>query len=78
MSRKAIIFIWLFTLSPFIIVFTLVSLASYEFFGPLPSFEQLENPDNNLATEIISVDSVVLGKYFFENRTSASKEEIVP
>ena len=76
MSRKAIIFIWLFTLSPFIIVFTLVSLASYEFFGPLPSFEQLENPDNNLATEIISVDSVVLGKYFFENRTSASKEEI--
>ena len=76
MSRKAIIFIWLFTLSPFIIVFTLVSLASYEYFGPLPSFEQLENPDNNLATEIISVDSVVLGKYFFENRTSASKEEI--
>ena len=76
MSRKAIIFIWIFTLSPFIIVFTLVSLASYEFFGPLPSFEQLENPDNNLATEIISVDSVVLGKYFFENRTSASKEEI--
>lgn len=76
MSRKAIIFIWLFTLSPFIIVFTLVNLASYEFFGPLPSFEQLENPDNNLATEIISVDSVVLGKYFFENRTSAIKDEI--
>ena len=76
MSRKAIIFIWLFILSPFIIVFTLVSLASYEFFGPLPSFEQLENPDNNLATEIISVDSVVLGKYFFENRTSAIKDEI--
>jgi penicillin-binding protein 1A len=76
MSRKAIIFIWLFTLSPFIIVFTLVNLASYEFFGPLPSFEQLENPDNSLATEIISVDSVVLGKYFFENRTSAIKDEI--
>jgi penicillin-binding protein 1A len=30
----------------------------------MPSFEDLENPDSNLATEIISADGVVLGKYF--------------
>tara|TARA_B110000263_G_scaffold11704_1_gene9896 strand:+ start:3475 stop:5718 length:2244 start_codon:yes stop_codon:yes gene_type:complete len=76
MSRKTIILIWFVVLSPFIVVFTLVSFASFEFFGPLPTFDQLENPKNNLATEIISVDSVVIGRYFFENRTSAVQEEI--
>ena len=76
MIRKKIIFIWLTILSPFIFVFSLVSLASFEFFGPLPTFDQLENPQNNLATEIISSDSVVIGKYFFENRTSAIREDI--
>jgi len=77
MSKKnKIAFIWALVLSPFFLVFFLVSLASFEFFGPLPTFDQLENPRNNLATEIISADSVVLGKYFFENRTSAKKEDI--
>ena len=75
-TRKKVIFIWLIILSPFILVFSLVSLASFEFFGPLPTFDQLENPQNNLATEIISADSVVIGKYFFENRTSAVIEDI--
>ena len=75
-TRKKVIFIWLIILSPFIFVFSLVSLASFEFFGPLPTFDQLENPQNNLATEIISADSVVIGKYFFENRTSAVREDI--
>jgi hypothetical protein len=32
-------------------------------------FEDLENPDSNLATEIISADGVVLGKYFEKNRS---------
>jgi len=35
----------------------------------MPSFEQLENPNSNLATEIISADGVVLGKFYNENRT---------
>ena len=66
--------LWGVILSPFIFIFTLVTLASFEFFGPLPTFDQLENPKNNLATEVISADSVVIGKFFIENRTSAKKE----
>ena len=65
-NRKKIIFIWLIILSPFIFIFSLVSLASFEFFGPLPTFDQLENPQNNLATEILSADSVVIGKFFLK------------
>jgi penicillin-binding protein 1A len=30
----------------------------------MPSFEDLENPDSNLATEVISADQVVIGKFF--------------
>jgi penicillin-binding protein 1A len=36
----------------------------------MPSFEDLENPDSNLATEIISTDGVTIGKFYNENRTS--------
>ena len=66
MSRFKIILIWLIFSSPFLVLFTLVQLTSLGIFGELPSFEQLENPKNNLATEIISEDGIVLGKYFFE------------
>ena len=74
--KKKIVIIWLIILSPFLAIFSFVNLASFEFFGPLPTFDQLENPSSNLATEIISVDSVVIGKYFFENRTSSTKQNI--
>ena len=63
-------------MSPFLVLFTLILLAKTEFFGELPSFDQLENPKNNLATEIISHDGVVLGKYFFENRSRVKYQEI--
>ena len=38
-------------------------LASWGFFGAMPSFEDLENPESNLATEIISSDGVTIGKF---------------
>ena len=44
-------------------------LASSGTWGPLPDFKELENPETNLATEILSDEKKVLGKYFYENRT---------
>ena len=76
MNKIKIIFIWLFVTSPFLILFFLVQVASFGYFGELPSFDQLENPENNLATQIISEDGEVLGKYFFENRTKAKFSEL--
>ena len=76
MTRKNKILLWGFVLSPFIVLFSLVQLTAVGFFGGLPTFNQLENPKNNLATEIISEDGVVLGKYFFENRSVVSSSEL--
>ena len=76
MSRYRKILLWLIITSPFFGLFLLVNLTAIGVFGDLPSFEQLENPKNNLATEIISEDGVVLGKYFFENRSRANYNEL--
>ncbi len=76
MNRLTKIILWALVLSPFLVLFLLINLASIGFFGPLPSFDQLENPKNNLATEIISEDGQVLGKYFFENRSRAKYKEL--
>ena len=76
MSRNRKILLWLIITSPFFGLFLLVNLTAMGVFGDLPTFEQLENPKNNLATEIISEDGIVLGKYFFENRSRVSYNEI--
>ena len=51
-------------------------LASWGFFGSMPSFEDLENPESNLATEIISSDGVTIGKFYNENRTPIKYEDL--
>ncbi|MGG7037147.1 MAG: penicillin-binding protein 1A, partial [Flavobacterium sp.] len=54
------------------------ALASWGFFGKMPSFEDLENPESNLATEIISSDGVTIGKFYNENRTPIKFEDLPP
>lgn len=46
--------------------------------GELPDIKQLENPETFLASEIYSEDSVLLGKYYYENRSNATYEELSP
>ena len=54
-------------------------LASIGYFGEMPDFRQLENPKTNFASEIISSDNKVLGKYYFnDNRTPIEYEDINP
>ncbi|MDG2432352.1 transglycosylase domain-containing protein [Flavobacterium sp.] len=57
-----------------IIVFFL--FASWGLLGSMPSFEDLENPDSNLATEVISSDNVVIGKFFRENRSQLKYSDL--
>lgn len=74
--RAKIVVVWLALMSPVIALATVIYLTSIGFFGALPTFDQLENPKNSLATEIISEDGKVLGKYFYENRSNIKYEEL--
>jgi len=51
---------------------------SWAGFDELPTFEQLENPKSNLATEVYTSDGKVLGKYFYQNRVEVNYKELSP
>ncbi len=59
----------------FIFFFMLLAMGV---FGDMPSFEELENPKSNLATEIISSDHKVLGTYYVQNRSNIHFQELSP
>ena len=67
--KKYIKRFWIIVLGGFTSILLVFLFASWGIFGELPTFEELENPEKNLATEVISSDGVTLGKYAFKNRT---------
>ncbi len=60
-------------------LFILILLsANYGLFGKMPSIKELENPEADLASEIISSDNVLMGKYYSENRSEVKYNQISP
>ena len=74
--KKYIIRFWMVFLGGFTAFLLVFLLASWGVFGELPTFEELENPEKNLATEVISSDGVTLGKYAFKNRTPVGFKDL--
>ena len=75
--RFQIILFWLLFSVGVVSMYGLFYLASIGKFGEMPDFRQLENPKTNFASEIISSDNEVLGKYYFnDNRTPIKYEDI--
>ncbi len=56
-------------------IFT-VSIDLFGLFGPMPNTKDIENPSNDLASELISGDGVSLGNYARYNRTQVSFHEL--
>ncbi|HNR19107.1 MAG TPA: transglycosylase domain-containing protein [Bacteroidia bacterium] len=77
-TRSYIKWFWIIVLSPLVGLALMVLLASFNVFGVLPTFEELENPDPNLASEVFSSDMIVLGKYFYQNRSNIKYKELSP
>ena len=77
--RFQVFIFWLLFSSGVISIYGVFYLASIGYFGEMPDFRQLENPKTNFASEIISSDNKVLGKYYFnDNRTPIEYEDINP
>ncbi len=71
--RKLLMYGILFGISLVLILFILVRLGA---FGKLPNEIDLKQIKNNTATEVFSVDNKMLGRYYYQNRTNASFNEI--
>ncbi|MDX5427500.1 MAG: transglycosylase domain-containing protein, partial [Bacteroidota bacterium] len=76
--RRIVLWFWILVACIPLSVFLGLFLAWAGAFGPLPTFEEIENPKSNLASQIISSDGVLIGKYYAENRTHAEFNEISP
>lgn len=75
-TPKAIKWFWIVLCAPFVLLFTLLALVSVGAFGKLPSFEELENPKSNIATEVYSEDGKVIGSFFLQNRSVVDYDEL--
>lgn len=74
--KKYLLWFWGILLGGFSLLILLFFIASIGGFGALPTFEELENPQTNVATEVISADGVTIGKYATENRTPITYKEL--
>lgn len=70
--------LWIAYFSIFGFVILLFIFISAGLLGFMPSFEELENPNSNLASEIISADQELLGKYYIENRSNIHYSDLSP
>ncbi len=67
---------WILFASGLLLCISIFLLAGLGAFGKMPEFDDLENPKNDLATEIIASDGKIIGTFFRENRTPVDFEQL--
>jgi len=75
-GSKAIRNLWIVFGSFLLLIILFFFCVAKGVFGTMPTFDELENPRTNLATEIISADGKVLGTYYIENRSNVRYSEL--
>ena len=76
-TRKRIIkWFWILLLVP-VCSFLLLVLAVWAF-ADIPSFEELENPESKLATQVIAENGEILTTFHIENRSYVNYDELSP
>lgn len=75
---RSVKILWRLFLAGFGFFILLLLCANFGLFGKMPSIKELQNPEADLASEIISSDGVLMGKYYSENRSEVKYNEISP
>ena len=75
-KKKIVKWFWILVTAPFALVFLLLLLVGL--FAKIPSFEELEHPENKLATQVIAENGEVIATFHIENRTYVSYDELSP
>ena len=77
-ETKKKILIWCWGLFSFPIVLAVALIGLVWTFADIPSFEELENPESKLATQVIAEDGEILTTFHIENRSYVSYDELSP
>ena len=75
-KKKIIKWFWICLSVPVVMVIALLMMVWT--FADIPSFEELENPDSKLATQVIAEDGEILTTFHIENRSYVTYEELSP
>ena len=75
---KVILFSWIIFSLGISSISILLYQISIDNLGQLPTFEELENPKNFLASEVLTADGYLLGKYYKHNRSPIPYEQLSP
>ena len=73
-KKKIVKWFWLLFTLPVVMVCGLIALVWA--FADIPSFEELENPDSKLATQVIAEDGEILTTFHIENRSYVTFGEL--
>ena len=73
-KKKVTKWFWILVSFPFVAL--AVALLLVSLFTHIPSFEELEDPRSNLATQILAEDGEVLTTYHIENRSYVSFDDL--
>jgi len=79
--KKIVWLIWVLFVASVVFLILHVWAVAVNFngwYGGMPGLENLTNPKSTLASEVYSADGVLLGKYFRENRSEVTYEQISP
>ncbi len=76
--KKYIRIFWIVYASGVVAMCLMFFMLAQGWLGFMPTFEDLENPESLLASEVVAADGVVLGKYFKENRSFVNYNEFNP
>jgi penicillin-binding protein 1A len=77
-TTKYLIILWTLYTSLVLLFIAIMFLIGHGKLGFMPDFARLENPQSNLASELITEDGELLGKYFIENRSYVDYEDLAP
>ena len=75
-KKRIVRWFWIILLVP-ITCFILLVLAVWAF-ADIPSFEELENPESKLATQVIAEDGEILTTFHIENRSYVTYGDLSP
>ena len=77
-TTKVVKWLWVVAMTPLVVLALMLTLTALGIFGKMPSFEELENPKSNLATEVYADNGQVIGSFFVQNRSHVQYADLYP